>query len=154
MAMFVIDDYRCVTSENCVMAKFAFWGSRENQLGSGYPSGCPGPLLCYNDGWGMRATHPSPPLSWDQSTNLPASNRALKALQRMLTTLNGRGVRFGSPQPGFGHPQAGAFGLRPLYCPWPRYVDLPLARPSLCVPSELRVALGGETITTPGVAGP
>ena len=44
MAMFVIDGYRCVTSENCVMAKFAFWGSRENQLGSGYPSGCPGPF--------------------------------------------------------------------------------------------------------------
>ena len=61
MAMFVIDDYRCVTSENCVMAKFAFWGSRENQLGSGYPSGCPGPLLCYNDGWGMRGNPPVAP---------------------------------------------------------------------------------------------
>src|ERR671912_2703838 len=43
-----------------------------------------------------RASHPSPPPSPHQSTNLPASKRALKALQRMLTTLNGHYVRLGS----------------------------------------------------------
>src|ERR671913_1545484 len=43
-----------------------------------------------------RASHPSPPPSGHQSTNLPASKRALKALQRMLTTLNGHYVRLGS----------------------------------------------------------
>src|SRR5918999_4587068 len=54
------------------------------------------PSLCCNDGWGMRATHPSPPPSPHQSRNLPASKRALKALQRMVTTLNGHYVRLGS----------------------------------------------------------
>ncbi len=43
-----------------------------------------------------RASHPSPPPSGHQSTNLPASKRALKVLQRMLTTLNGHYVRLGS----------------------------------------------------------
>src|SRR5918995_5534350 len=40
----------------------------------------------------LPVTPPSP----HQSTNLPASKRALKALQRMLTTLNGHYVRLGS----------------------------------------------------------
>jgi hypothetical protein len=44
-----------------------------------------------------RASHPSPPPSPHQSTNLPASKRALKELQRKLTTPNGQDVRFGSP---------------------------------------------------------
>src|ERR687889_516313 len=55
------------------------------------------PSLCCNDGWGMRATHPSPPPSPHQSRNLPASKRALKALQRMVTTLNHQDARLGSP---------------------------------------------------------
>jgi hypothetical protein len=80
---------------------------------------------------GMRATHPSPPPSPHQSIKVPASKRALKALQRMLTTLNHQGVRLGSPSSGWGfppsapvglwHPQGrGSQGLRPLYCSWPR----------------------------------
>jgi hypothetical protein len=42
-----------------------------------------------------RATHPSPPTSRNQSRNLPTSKRAVKALQRTLTTLNHQGVRLG-----------------------------------------------------------
>src|SRR5215208_8107384 len=58
-----------------------------------------GPALrcATNAGWGMRATHPPPPPSPHQSTNLPASKRALKALQRILTTPNGQDARLGSP---------------------------------------------------------
>ena len=40
----------------------------------------------------------------------------------------------------------GPTGLRPLSCPWPRFVDLPLARPSLCVPSALREIPGSATM--------
>src|SRR5215212_5409904 len=67
-----------------------------------------------------------PPPSRHQSTNLPTSKRALKALQRMLTTLNHQGVRLGRQSSGWGfpppsapvglwHPQVRVFlGLRPL----------------------------------------
>ena len=45
---------------------------------------------------GRRASHPSPPPSWHQSTHLPASKRVLRALQRRSTTLNGQDARLGS----------------------------------------------------------
>jgi hypothetical protein len=40
---------------------------------------------------------PVAPPSRHQSTHLPASKRALKTLQRILTTFNGQDVRLGSP---------------------------------------------------------
>ena len=43
---------------------------------------------------------PRPPPSLHQSTWLSVSERALKRLQRRLTTFKGRGVRFGSTRPG------------------------------------------------------
>jgi hypothetical protein len=39
------------------------------------------------------------------------------------------------------------------YCPWPRFLDPSLARPSLCVLSALRGISDDETMTTPGAAG-
>src|SRR5215217_2396386 len=48
----------------------------------------------------------------------------------------------------------GAFGLRPLYCPWPRFVDTPPWRgPSHCALCALRRTSGGATMTIPGGAG-
>jgi hypothetical protein len=48
---------------------------------------------------------------------------------------------------------SGLCGLRPLYCPWPRFADPSLARPSLCALSVLRGTSGRATMTTPGGAG-
>jgi hypothetical protein len=77
----------------------------------------------------MRATHPSPPLWRHQSTDPTSSKGALKALQRILTTLNGRGVRLASPESGRGFPP-----LRPgrTLSPKRRY-------PSVCAEDNARV---------------
>jgi hypothetical protein len=59
--------------------------------------GVPALRFATTTGGGGPATHPSPPPSPHQSIKVPASKRPLKALQRMLTTLNHQGVRLGSP---------------------------------------------------------
>src|SRR5215217_991985 len=60
---------------------------------------------------GTLASHPPPPPPPHQSTHLPASKRVLKALQRILTTLNGQDVRLGSPYSGRGFPPSVPAGL-------------------------------------------
>jgi hypothetical protein len=104
----------------------------------------------------QRAAHPSPP----QSTHVPASKLALKALQRMITMLNGQDVRLGSPlsgrdilppvptglwrQPGRGF-RAPAFILlqAALFGP------LLLARPLLYPLAALRGTSGSASVTPP-----
>src|SRR5829696_5845771 len=60
-----------------------------------------GPSLAATTVGSRGASHPSPPPSPPpsphQSTLLPASKRALKTPQRILTTPNGQDARLGSP---------------------------------------------------------
>ena len=49
--------------------------------------------------------------------------------------------------------RAGAFGLRPLYCPWPRSTHRLGARPFALRPSALRGTSDGATMVAPGGAG-
>src|SRR5215217_3639322 len=98
---------------------------------------------------GTLASHPPPPPPPHQSTHLPASKRVLKALQRILTTLNGQDVRLGSPYSGRGFPP-----LRPgraLSIAWRE-----LARPGLYTalgralpPSSCSAALGFAPVLYP-----
>src|SRR5919112_2622397 len=47
---------------------------------------------------------PASPPSWHQITSVPASECALKNLQRALTTFKGQSARFGRPSSGRGFP--------------------------------------------------
>jgi hypothetical protein len=79
------------------------------QEGPGYPSGVSRSFAMLQRRVGGRlASLPSPPLSWHQTTHLLAPKRAIKALVRRLTTLNGPNVRLGSPQSGRGSPSVPA----------------------------------------------
>src|SRR5919112_5020426 len=86
----------------------------------------------------IRAPRSSPPPSRHQSTRLWAQERALKRLQRVLTTFNGRGVRFGRRRPGRGYipPSIPRSGLRTNWAG-------PFGAPALYNASIMgRVALG------------
>jgi hypothetical protein len=51
-----------------------------------------------------QVAYPSPPPSWHQITSVPASECALKKLQRALTTFKGQSARFSRLSSGLGFP--------------------------------------------------
>src|SRR5215208_8255907 len=60
----------------------------------------------------VTVVYPSPPPSWPQITSLPASECALKILQRALTTFKGQSARFSRPSFGRGFPPPSRPDLR------------------------------------------
>ena len=63
-----------------------------------------------------QAAYPSPPPSWHQITSVPASECALKKLQRALTTFKGQSASFSRPSSGRGFPPSVLAGPSQQLC--------------------------------------
>jgi hypothetical protein len=63
-----------------------------------------------------QVAYPSPPPSWHQITSVPASECALKKLQRALTTFKGQSASFSRPSSGWGFPPSVPAGPSQQLC--------------------------------------